>query len=672
MKNLVKDLWLVVVLILGASLLLLLSDLEQREGAPRREKGKLKNLALIQLSSSSLLDTHVSGVIDRLTEKGFLAPDKKNLRHFNAMGDIGMANTIAREVTNGPYDLVITSSTVMLQTFAKANQQSMKIHVFGAVTDPYGAGVGITGAEPENHPPYLVGIGSFQPVATAFRIARELKPGLKRIGVVWNPGEQCSDACVKEARAICEELGITLVEAIATNTNEVSEALRSLLSKNVEAIWIGGDTVAISSLGLMVSLGKQSGIPVFTNAPDDALHGALFGLGANYYTVGQLTADLAIEIMEGKNPAEIRVENIVPEMLTVNEAAFEWLDDSWAMNEVVRNILDKQREAFALQKTDTTSSTTGSLETKSGPSIQKNRLLKLRIVQYSETEFAENCLRGLKDGIRKAGLLEGRDFELKFYNAQGDMSTLSSIMSSVKSDRVDLLMVISTPTLQAALRQAGPDTKIVFTGVGDAVKAGAGKTETDHLPNVTGITTRSPFDEMARLIKESIPSVRRIGTLFTPAEINSVLYKDWFLEALRKEGLELVAMPVTASAEIPQATAELCGKDIQVLCQIVDNLTRPAYPLIARKAAEYNLPLFSFDSDQMKDGGAVCLARDYYDSGLEAAIKAVRVLKGESPASIPFSNTQSQKRIYNPEMVKKYNIRLSPVFLANATEFKKP
>jgi ABC-type uncharacterized transport system substrate-binding protein len=295
---------------------------------------------------------------------------------------------------------------------------------------------------------------------------------------------------------------------------------------------------------------------------------------------------------------------------------------------------------------------------------------KMRLVLYSETEFAERCREGVMDGIKNAGLKEGKDFDLKYYNAQGDMSTLSSIMTTVKSDQADILVVISTPALQAAVRQAGVDTKIVFTGVGDGVKAGAGKSESDHLPNVTGITTRSPFGGMAVLIKETLPSVKRVGTLFSPAEINSVLYKDWFKEALQSQGIELIAIPVTSSSEITQAATELCRNNIQLVCQIVDNLTRPGFALIARKASENNLPVYVFDSDQMKEGGTLCLARDYYDAGIEAGALVLEVLKGKNPGSIPFSNTQNEKLIYNPEMAKKYQLILSDNFVKKAVVFK--
>lgn len=66
-----------------------------------------------------------------------------------------------------------------------------------------------------------------------------------------------------EARAICGELDIELLDAVAGNTSEVSEAARSLIAKGVEAIWIGGDTIATASSRLIIRLAKDAGIPVF-------------------------------------------------------------------------------------------------------------------------------------------------------------------------------------------------------------------------------------------------------------------------------------------------------------------------------------------------------------------------------------------------------------------------
>jgi len=65
--------------------------------------------------------------------------------------------------------LILTASTLSLQAVAGANRAGHTKHVFGLVLDPFSAGVGISREDPLNHPKHLVGYGSMQPVAEAFR-----------------------------------------------------------------------------------------------------------------------------------------------------------------------------------------------------------------------------------------------------------------------------------------------------------------------------------------------------------------------------------------------------------------------------------------------------------------------------------------------------------------------
>lgn len=650
MLELIKRLWLIILLILLTSSILLISDMKQRVA---KNPNSLPKIAIMQISSTPVLDAGVEGAIDRLKSNQLCADDMKNIHQFNAQGDFATANAIAKEITNGDYDLVITFSTLALQVFSKANQYSQKTHVFGTVTDPYGAGVGIKGPNPEDHPPYMTGIGTFQPVKRAFKIAKEFNPRIKRIGVVWNPGEQCSEACTKLAREVCAELGITLVEANAGNTSEVPEALRSVLSKGIDALWIGGDTVASASTQLIINMCMQNKVPVFTHDPTDTEKGTLFGLGANYYTVGQFTADMAIEILKGKKPSEFRIENVIPEKFTVNETVLKQLGGNWAKNAFIEQLIREDAE-------------------KNPPKgLTSDKKLNIKIVLYNDTQSSEESHEGFLKGLKNAGLVEGKHYEVKAYNAQSDLSTLSSIMNTINDEKPDLVLVVSTPALQASIRLLDKSIPVIFTAVGDAVKAGAGKSETDHLANITGMTTQSPFSGMARLIKTTLPQVKRVGTLFTPSEINSVLYNDWFKVALKKEGIELVSVPVTASSDIPQASAELVLKDIDLLCQILDNTTRPAFPLIAKKAKDKKIPIYVFDYAFMKEGGILCLSRDYIDAGVEASEKALKILlKNESPKNIPFSNTQSEKFFINEELANEYKIKITPSIKAQAKAYK--
>ncbi|MHB1461523.1 MAG: ABC transporter substrate-binding protein [Armatimonadota bacterium] len=653
--RILKSLWLGVLLILITSAMLLFSDLDSRKvDVPATSVKSLPRLAVMQWASTDLLDHTVEGIVEGLQQQGFVNGKTADIRLFNASGDNTTGYAIAQELVGGRYDMVLTASTLALQAVAKTNKDGRVVHVFGAVTDPYGAGVGITGPGLDQHPPHLVGVGTFQPVERAFRIARQMNPAVKSIGVVWNPGESNSEACVLKARGICKELGLKLIEANAGTTTEVPEAIRSVLARGSKAIWVGGDTVAMSSMGTIVSAARASMVPVFTNDPTDSTKGALFGVGASYQKVGNAVGQIGAQILKGASPKSFGVKSLVPEVLTINkQVAGEF--KGWS----VSASLWKQTE-------DSSASSGAGVPSNQPPSSQtRTRPWEIRIVRYNDAQFSEETWRGVMDGFKKQGLQEGRDFNVRCLNAQGDMVTLSSIMTAIRAEKPDIVISISTPALQATLRQLH-DAPIVFGSVGDGVVAGAGKSVTDHLPNVTGITTRSPFEEMAKLIKDSVPGIRKVGTLFTPAEINSVTYRKWFSDALQKEGLQLVAVPVTSSADTSEAATALLQSGIQLIAQIADSTTRPGLPQVIKRADGAKIPFFCFESTLMDCGATLALARDYYHSGIEASEVAVRVLRGASPKDIPFANTKTETLTINKAHINRYGIRLSSDMLRKA------
>lgn len=652
MKYYIKHLWLAISLLAGAILLLLGTDLDQRQGAKegnftsfdlasshledkdsltarllRSDKilnlgqalGRPARLALVTLVENPALEEAIRGAMDGLQERGLVKDQDFVVNAYSAQGELGQLPQILDAVLASKPDAMLTVTTPALMA-AAAKVKHIPL-IFTVASDPQALGI-----FPSGTPDNVCGVHDDPPLGELLDMILEKMPALSRVGIVYDAAQANAVISVRKLRSAAKERSIEVLEATATVVSDLPLAAMSLAQRGAQAFVLSADNLAYTGFPSILKVAKAHQLPIYVTEMELVNQGATAGIGDDFYAWGKQSGTMAAYALAGVSPRELGVRPTQ-----------------------TRYRLEAGREKQLLS--------TG-------------RKYKLRIVQYSETEFAERCYEGLIDGIKEAGLLEGRDYELKTYNAQGDMSTLSSIMSNIKADRVDLLMVISTPTLQAAIRQAGSDVKIVFTGVGDGVKAGAGNSEADHLPNVTGISTRSPFEGMARLISEHLPETKKVGTIFTPAEINSVLYKDWFAEALTSYGIELVAVPVTSSAEIAQSAAELCRQDIGLIAQVVDNLTRPGFALIARKAAENNIPVFAFDSDQMRDGATLCLARDYYDAGREAAEKALKVLQGTSPGDIPFSNTKSEKLVVNNALLRQYGIRLLPAWQAKATPYE--
>lgn len=318
----------IIAILLTASVLLLL-DLDNRTNNSEEE---LPSVAIFKMASRLVLDQTEQGIIDALRDSGFIDGKTCTIQRYSAEGDMGTANTIAQNIVSSKFDMVITASTPALQVMANANREGTITHVFAAVTDPYTAGVGISGPEPNQHPPHLVGIGTFQPVKEAIELAKKMNPDLKKLGTVWCTSEVCSEACVKLARTKCNELNIELVEMSVESTTQIFEAATSLTSRRIDALWLGGDNVVESGIDQLISAANRAQIPLFTNNPYNIRGNVLFGLGANYYDVGKTAGKLAADILNGKPTTDIGVKNIVPNHLEINKEATENIKDYWNIN----------------------------------------------------------------------------------------------------------------------------------------------------------------------------------------------------------------------------------------------------------------------------------------------------------------------------------------------------
>lgn len=637
------------ILIALACAALLVSDWNQRTGA----SGGVRKIAVFQHVSQPLLNDGVAGMLDGLAEAGFIDGKNVSITRFNAENDIATANAIARQITSGEFELVLTASTLSLQAVANANRAGRAKHVFGIVADPAGAGVGISRENPLDHPKYMVGIGTFLPVKPAFEVAKRLNPALKTIGVVWNPGESNSEAFTKKARQACQELGLELREATVESSSGVLEAASSLVSRGVDALWVGGDVTVMVAIDSLVSVARKGGIPVFSIVPPAVDHGAIFDYGANFYDVGKDTGTLAAQVLRGADIRKIPVRNMVPVRILINQTALKGLKQQWHFPDDL------------LAKADVIIDDAGRHQKSALRALSHK--WNIGIIELNNVMDVEETEAGVLQGLKEAGLNEGRDYELHKQNAQGDMATVNALVDNALTQGANLLITLSTPTLQAAIQRARK-IPVVFTYVADGVAAGAGKNAKEHLPNLTGVEFSSAFEQMLALMKQLKPSARRIGTLFVPAEVNSVFYKDKFEEAARAAGMEPVSVPASTSSEVPDAALALAGRHVAAFCQIPGNLTASAFASIAQAASHAKIPVFAFQTVQAHQGAAVVLARDYNDAGRLSALMAARIMRGENPATIPFEKVTRTRLIINPAAAAAAGLNLPADFVKTADE----
>ncbi len=621
----VKRLILGVVLILFASSVLLISDWQHRV-APAKP---IPHVALFQFASRPILDEAARGLVDGLSERGYVQDKTILIQKYNSENDLPTANNIAKAIIDSDAKMVLTLTTPCLQAMASVNRDGKLIHVFGTVTDPFASGVGLNRNNSLNRPKHLVGIGTFQPVKESFNLAWKFFPHLKIVGNIRCPAEACSLECTKLAREVCREMGIELLEVTVDNSVDVLEAARSLVSRGAQALWVGGDNVVELALSSVIKAAREAKIPVFTNAPGTVAMGVLFGLGADYYEVGKAQGFLAADVLDGRDPASIPINNVIPKKLTINLDVLRSLRDPWHIpDDVMKSaaeVVGCQPHLKPINKAS------------SRPVSRKlfGHNYKICFLNYTESTFVEDAVEGIHEEFDALGFVEGRDYTLRISNAQGDMPTLMTMIDGAVSEKIDLIMVSSTPALQAVACRVH-DRPVVFGNIASPILAGVATSDAQHQANLTGVSTLSDFDGMARLVRECLPHARRAGTLFVPSELNSVFNRDLLTVALKNVGIELKSVSVSSSSDVLDAAISLTEQDVDALCQVNSSILDASFSAIAQAAQTSKTPLFAFTSGLVeRSGGAVGLSRDYIQGGRDMVMLVVRILNGEDPAHIP-------------------------------------
>jgi putative tryptophan/tyrosine transport system substrate-binding protein len=642
----IRRLGLGIALILLAAAVLLVSDWNRRRPAQQLQL----HLAVLQHSSQPILDEGVRGIIDGLAESGFREGPTVSIRRYNAENDLPTANTIAKEIVGSDADLVLTVSTLSLQAMANANRAGKKTQVFSLVTDPAAAGVGISASNPLEHPPYLVGYGTMQPVAEAFRLAQRLFPQLQTVGVVWNPAEVNSEAQLKVARATCETLGIRLIEAAADSTSGVMEAASSLVARGVQAIWLPGDVTVLTAADTLIATARKAGIPVFTSIPGNTKLGALFDLGANYHEVGRLAGVLAGQILDGRDPATVPIENVMPQTLLINTAALSGLKDAWRVPD------DILRSAQAQGTPTAVGQATG---------VAADRVYQIGIVYFAPDPGADICMQGLFDGLRDLGFIEGKNLDVQRAHAQGEIANIPALLQNFDSLDLDAIVPLTTPCLTAACGIV-KHTPVVFTYVYDPIAAGAGISFTDHNPNVTGVGSFPPVGETVEMIRRLVPGVQSVGTIYNSSEANSRKVVEVARAAFAKAGLQLEEVSVTNASEVFQAAQALVGRGVQAFWITGDNTAIQAFDAIVKVADDADIPIINNDPELVGRGALACVGIGFYQSGYAAAKLLAAVLHGASPATLPIENVAVKTVSVNLKAAQTLGMTIPPDVLQKA------
>jgi len=286
---------------------------------------------------------------------------------------------------------------------------------------------------------------------------------------------------------------------------------------------------------------------------------------------------------------------------------------------------------------------------------EKPDLYTLGIFWFTDAPTLNDVRRGVQAALEDNGLFDKANIRLDLRNAKGSIPEAQKIAKELVANEVDMIIVFSTPCLQAVLH-ATRTIPIVFSSVANPFLAGAGKSENDHLSNVTGVSSRGPIKESLRFIKEVLPDVKTIGTLWTPSELNSEYYLELAREGAEELNLEIKAVSIASANEILLSAQVLINDKIDAIYQISDNTINASFEVIGRVAEENAIPLFGGFPPHTLNGACAAMGWDFYAMGYKAGQIALQVKNGTSPNDIPIQYMTEIKLHLNLEAARKQGI----------------
>ncbi len=243
------------------------------------------------------------------------------------------------------------------------------------------------------------------------------------------------------------------------------------------------------------------------------------------------------------------------------------------------------------------------------------------------------ALDAIEKGIQEVVKSQYPDARFDPQNANGEMSTASSIAQKFKSENVTLAVGIATPTAQALVNVL-KDRPVIYSAVTDPVGAGlVGSTEKGE-KNVTGISDMTPVRAQIELLNRIKP-IQTLGHVYASSEANAVSLATIARQVCKEMGIKFVETTVSNSAEVKQAVQAIAGR-VDGIYISNDNTVVSALAAVTSVAKKYDIPVMSADPSSAETTPVLAAwGFDYYKMGKATGRLVVRVLKGEKPESIP-------------------------------------
>jgi putative ABC transport system substrate-binding protein len=295
-------------------------------------------------------------------------------------------------------------------------------------------------------------------------------------------------------------------------------------------------------------------------------------------------------------------------------------------------------------------------------SAQQARVYTLGVLTLPNPE---PLLKALREGLRDAGYVEGRNLRLEIRPAADRPDLQLEKAAELVRLKVDLIVTFYTPPALAA-KQATRDIPIVMAGAGDPVATGIVVSLARPGGNVTGQSSGGAelAGKSVELIREFIPGVGRVGVLADESDPFGKAYVAQISQAARSVGMKMEPIIIRPGQPLEPVFETLTGKRVDGLL-IQGSIARKEMLDLAIK---HRLPAMTSTRLGPSLGALASYGSDYLALARQSAVYVDKILKGAKPADLPVTFPTKFLLIINLKTAKALGITVPPALIARADE----
>jgi len=292
-------------------------------------------------------------------------------------------------------------------------------------------------------------------------------------------------------------------------------------------------------------------------------------------------------------------------------------------------------------------------------SIEAGAEKRIGILLFSEETRYVEATKGFMDTLKEAGFGEPQT-KITVENAGANKAKVAELVQKFAAAKMDLIFTGGTSATIAVLLEI-KDVPIVFSVVYDPVEAGIAKAWKSSGNNTTGTSSKVPMSKLMDSLKVFAP-VKRLAVLYTFGEKNSeAQLKD--LQGIQADyGIKVVPVPLTRTEEVEQLLPVVI-RSTDALYVTGSNLVDSQISIIVDMATKGKVITITHLDDLVAKGALLGVCSDSYPMGRLAGEKAVKILKGVKPSSIPIESLKQFDVMINLKTAKAGGFQVPPDFM---------